>query len=145
MESVQPMQEESDFMKKLLCLGKYEDDIIAKAVSSNLQMQIQFNPGLIERIMRKEKTMERCMKYIESCAIKTKTSGCAGVHVDDATVYKWATEYFNTDGLEVDIEKKPYVPPKRPAAPTAPPKPKDDQISLFDAMENDTPPVKEAV
>lgn len=149
MECVHQLAEGQGVMPKLENLGKYKGDIVAEALANNLTIQIQYNPGLIRRMLREEKTMEHCMDFVMSKARalakeESKKTGnrSIGINIDDTTVYQWATQYFFADGLDEDKDKdfrKPYKPPVKTSAPPEPPKPTDTQMSLFDSAAVEEP------
>lgn len=66
----------------------------AKLVASHLIEQIRTEEAA-RKIMDEKKTLEGCMKEIQSKARKQAVNGCAAV--EDAMVYKWAEGYFGLD------------------------------------------------
>ena len=95
-----------------------------------------------------KKTLSGFMKYACDEARKFTEKGASSACVDDATVYGWATHYFEEDSIEetlytIDGEEykpvvaKPKTSQKSTYTPTstAKPKPQNLQFSIFDRLD----------
>ena len=90
-----------------------------------------------------KKTLDGFMKFACDEARKQAEKGTRAACIDDATVFGWAIHYFeenaiegtlyNTDGTEYKPVVKPT--PKIEVKKVEPPKPKQQQASLFDMLD----------
>ena len=90
-----------------------------------------------------KKTLDGFMKFACEEARKQAEKGARAACIDDATVFGWAIHYFeenaiegtlyNTDGTEYKLVVKPT--PKIEVKKVEPPKPKQQQASLFDMLD----------
>lgn len=90
-----------------------------------------------------KKTLDGFMKFACEEARKQAEKGARAACIDDATVFGWAIHYFeenaiegtlyNTDGTEYKPVVKPT--PKIEVKKVEPPKPKQQQASLFDMLD----------
>ena len=101
-----------------------------------LEMLAGQDPLFAETFKKPNKSIAECCKYIKQEAQKLKDGNVA--IVEDATVYGWATHYYDEDDIKVDEAPKAKV--VAPAAPkpepkkVEPEKPKERQLSIFDFL-----------
>lgn len=92
-----------------------------------------------------KKTLEGFMRFATDEAKKLAEKGAQFACVKDKVVFGWLIHYFEEDSIEGELfnpdgskyeKQKPIVTSKRArsAKPVEPSKPKDTQLSLFDAM-----------
>lgn len=94
-----------------------------------------------------KKTLDGFMKFANDEARKLAEKGANSACVEDSVVYGWAIHYFEEDSIEGKLfnpDGTEYIPPKPVAKhtskpvvtkPVEPPKPKQQQASLWDMLE----------
>lgn len=105
-----------------------------------LEMLAGQDPLFAETFKKPNKSIEECCRYIKQEAQKVKDGNVA--IVEDATVYGWATHYYDEDDIKVESAPKAKVstpastPTTKPAPkPSEPRKPQvGDQLSIFDFL-----------
>lgn len=136
----------------------YLQENASESLANKINNGTPFTKDNIQLINKKD--LNTFMSYATSEARKLATNGASYACIDDATVFGWAIHYFeeasiegklfNLDGTEykavVKSTPKSTSKQKNFVAPTAkvePPKPQQEQRSLFDMLEPTTEPVTE--
>lgn len=88
------MTEIEKAIEKLDSAAEKNGSNYAKLVASHLIGQIRTEDTAV-KVLEEKKTLEGCMKEIQSKARKQAVNGCAAV--EDEMVYKWAEGYFGLD------------------------------------------------
>ena len=79
-----------------------------------MEQRANEDPNIAANLLKPNKSMENCCKYITNEARKQAVNGCA--MIDDDVVYGWAVHYWDEDNLDVD---KPKPQPKTTTKPAA--------------------------
>ena len=123
----------------LAYLQENASDILAEKINSGTPFE-KDGKQLINK-----KTLDGFMKFATDEARKLAEKGANSACVEDAVVYGWAIHYFEEESIEGKLynpDGTEYKPPKpvaktKPVTPVKvePPKPKQQQASLWDMIE----------
>ena len=123
----------------LAYLQENASDVLAEKINSGTPFE-KDGKQLINK-----KTLDGFMKFASDEARKLAEKGANSACVEDSVVYGWAIHYFEEDSIQGKLYNQDgteYTPPKpiaktKPVTPVKvePPKPKQQQASLWDMLE----------
>ena len=123
----------------LAYLQETASDVLAEKINNGTPL-IKDGKQLVNK-----KTLDGFMKYATDEAKKLAEKGANSACVEDSVVYGWAIHYFEEESIEGKLynpDGTEYKPPKpvaktKPVTPVKvePPKPKQQQASLWDMIE----------
>ena len=126
----------------LAYLQENASDVLAEKINNGVTVE-KDGKTLISK-----KDLDGFMKFATDEARKLADKGANSACVEDAVVYGWAIHYFEEDSIEGKLYNKDgteYKPPKpvvnkktstpTPIVKTEPPKPKQQQASLWDMLD----------
>lgn len=83
---------------------KLDKKSIAKSFSEYLVKKCQENVSFSEKVNQEQKTLEKCIAYVNQKA-RDYLDGHSG-GVEDNVVFGWVDEYYNLDDAAIEAEKK---------------------------------------